>query len=143
MNALEKELRKMFENTTNIKDAVFCGAKMIGSISSTLRAKVELACTHVQGQYNAIRVTIINREEGTVDSTTFLFKDIIGLKNNYDPYIWEKTLSPGWYGFSPADSERNNIVNTVSRYIDLFADPLYLTVTHLDILTKENQICGN
>ena len=48
---------------------------MIAPIGEDLRAKVQFVYTNTHAKYDALRLTIINRHEGTVDSETFKFKD--------------------------------------------------------------------
>lgn len=70
-------------------DTVFSNKTMISKISEDLRAKVQFVSTKIADQYDALRLTIINRNEGPVDTETFRFVDIIGQKNGYNPHIWD------------------------------------------------------
>lgn len=66
----------------NADNAVLRYINRITKIGEDLRAKVQFVNTKISGQYDALRLTIINRHEGTVDSETFKFKDILGMKKN-------------------------------------------------------------
>ena len=91
MTFFEKELHRLFDDSECIsEDAVFAGKTMIAPIGEDLRAKVQFVYTNTHAKYDALRLTIINRHEGTVDSETFKFKDILGMKGDREPHIWEK-----------------------------------------------------
>lgn len=61
-------------------DTVFAGKAMVSKISDDLRAKIEFVAARVSGQYEGLRLSIINKNEGLIDSQTFMFHEIIGLK---------------------------------------------------------------
>ena len=89
MTFFEKELHRLFDDSECISaDAVFAGKTMIAPIGEDLRAKVQFVNTNTHAKYDALRLTIINRHEGTVDSETFKFKDILGMKGDREPHIW-------------------------------------------------------
>ena len=98
----EKELHRLFEDSERISaDTVFAGKTMITKIGEDLRAKVQFVNTKISGQYDALRLTIINRHEGTVDSETFKFSDIIGMKGDRAPHVWDDGERVGWYIYKP------------------------------------------
>jgi hypothetical protein len=98
----EKELHRLFDDSECISaDAVFAGKTMIAPIGEDLRAKVQFVYTNTHAKYDALRLTIINRHEGTVDSETFKFKDILGMKGDREPHIWEDGQRVDWYIYHP------------------------------------------
>ena len=110
MTFYEKELHRLFDDSERISDdTVFAGKTMITKIGEDLRAKVQFVNTKISGQYDALRLTIINRHEGTVDSETFKFKDIIGMKGDREPHIWEDGQRVDWYIYHPTASDYNFI----------------------------------
>ena len=73
MTFFEKELHRLFDDSECIsEDAVFAGKTMIAPIGEDLRAKVQFVYTNTHAKYDALRLTIINRHEGTVDSGYFV-----------------------------------------------------------------------
>lgn len=119
----EKELRRLFDDSECISaEAVFAGKTMIAPIGENLRAKVQFVTTNISGQYDALRLTIINRHEGSVDIETFRFKDIIGMKGNRAPHIWEDGQRVDWYIYHPTAYDYNLISNTIVDYILMYAD---------------------
>lgn len=118
----EQELRKLFGESEIFYDAVFCGKMMIGKIDKDVRAKIEFANMNISKHYDALKVTILNRTEGPIDTTIFQFKDMIGMKNGNAPYFWDETTQPGWYGFRPTMDDYDSISDKLHDYISEFAD---------------------
>ncbi len=121
MNKMEHELRRMFRESELLYDAMFCGKMMIGKLDKDVRAKVEFWSTNVHKHYDALKVTIMNRTEGTIDMTVLKFGDIIGPRIGADPYYWDEGHSPGWYGFKMTGDEYDQISDTVHDYMSMFA----------------------
>ena len=122
----EKELHRLFDDSERISDdTVFAGKTMITKIGEDLRAKVQFVNTKISGQYDALRLTIINRHEGTVDSETFKFSDIIGMKGDREPHIGEDGQRVDWYIYHPTASDYNFITDVVEDYISMYADQDY------------------
>ena len=126
MTFFEKELHRLFDDSERISaDVVFAGKTMIAPIGEDLRAKVQFVNTSVSAQYDALRLTIINRHEGTVDSETFKFKDLIGMKGDRAPHIWEDGQRVDWYIYHPTAYDYNLISDVVEDYIFMYADQGY------------------
>ena len=80
-NFYERQLKRMFGDSEVLSaDTRFAGKAMISKISDELRAKIEFVTARVSGQYEGLKLSIINKNEGLVDSQTFMFHEIIGLK---------------------------------------------------------------
>ncbi len=122
MNKMEKELRRMFYESDIFYEAMFCGKMMIGKIDKDIRAKIEFTSTAVSKHNDALKVTILNKGEGAVDTTVFKFVDIIGQKNGYAPYFWDEPSCNGWYSFKPTADDYDKISDTVHDYMSMFAD---------------------
>ena len=126
MTFFENELHRLFDDSERIStDAVFAGKTMIAPIGEDLRAKVQFIYTNTLAKYDALRLTIINRHEGTVDSETFKFKDIIGMKGDRNPHIWEDGQRVDWYIYRPTAYDYNLIADVIEDYISMYADQGY------------------
>lgn len=126
MTFFEKELHRLFDDSECISaDAVFAGKTMIAPIGENLRAKVRFVNTKISGQYDALRLTIINRNEGTVDSETFNFRDVLGMKGGRVPHIWEDGERVDWYIYHPTGYDYNLLSDVVEDYISMYADQSY------------------
>ena len=125
-NFYERQLKRMFsELDTDSGDTVFAGKAMLSKISDDLRAKVEFVTGRVAGQYEGLKLSIINKNEGVIDTQTFMFYEIIGLKGaarDRKPHIWDDNGKAAWFGYEPTPSEFENIASKVEDYIWMYAD---------------------
>ena len=80
MTVYESELRKLFENSDLMDRPRFSGRVCVGELGKDLRVRAEFLSTCVANQYDAIRLTVLNRTEGVVDRTMLRFKDVWGKK---------------------------------------------------------------
>ena len=123
MTYFEHELKMIFGESENLSaDTIFSGKSMVSDIGGDLRAKVRFISTGIANQYNGLRLSIINRQQGEIDCETFLFRDIVGLKNGYDPHIWENDGEAKWYGFRPTMQEYEKIQSKVEEYIGMYSE---------------------
>ena len=126
MNFYERQLRRMFSDIAeDSTDTVFAGKAMLSKISDDLRAKVEFVTGRVAGQYEGLKLSIINKNEGLIDSQTFMFHEIIGLKGaarDRKPHIWDDNGKAAWFGYEPTPSEFENIASKVEDYVEMYSD---------------------
>ena len=126
MTLFEKELKGMFGSSDLIKEKVYSGKTMIGRLDDDLRVKASFVTTGVADVYSALRVKIINRTEGEVDSQIFKFSDIIGTQrtaynNKIDPHIWHIDGKDEWY-LPISQNERDRIADTVLDYVAIYQE---------------------
>ena len=126
MTYFEHELKEIFGESENFSaDTIFSGKSMITDIGGDLRAKVQFISTGIANHYNGLRLSIINRQQGEIDCEVFLFRDIIGLKNGYDPHIWDDSGNAEWYSFHPTMQEYEKIQSKVEEYIVMYSDQTF------------------
>ena len=88
MKFFEDELRKIFGESERLsEDTLFSDKTMITDIGDNLRAKVSFISTFVKDNYDALRIQIIHRDQGELDSHTLKFSDMIGIKNGELVYV--------------------------------------------------------
>lgn len=125
MTTFEKELKKMFGSCDFITDQTYSGKTMLGRLDDDLRIKISFVTTGYADHYTALRVRIINRTEGEVDSETFKFGDIIGKQktayDRIDPYIWSYGGEDKWY-IPITNNQRSLIADTVTDYASMYLD---------------------
>ncbi len=126
MNFYEQQLKRMFpELDTQSGDTIFAGKSMLSIIGDDLRAKVEFVTTRVAGQYEGLRLSIINKNEGVIDTQAFMFHEIIGLKGPQKerrPHIWDDNGNPNWFVYEPTTAELEQIGEKVESYIWMYVD---------------------
>ena len=108
MTVYEQELRKLFEHSDLVDRPQFSGRVCVGDLGKDLRVRVEFLSTHISSQYDAIRLTVLNRTEGVVDRTLLRFQDVWGKKpvpgNLYFrdgvlAYLWDDRGDVDWYAY--------------------------------------------
>ena len=123
-NFYERQLKRMFGDSEVLSaDTVFAGKAMVSKISADLRAKIEFVTARVSGQYEGLKLSIINKNEGLIDSQTFMFHEIIGLKGtarDRKPHVWDDNGKASWFGYEPTASEFENIASKVEDYVEMY-----------------------
>lgn len=95
MNFFEQELHKIV--APKYPDATYVGRACYVRLDELNRAKIQFVTGIVANQYHALRVSILNRNEGQVDVLLLNLSDILGKKqtgnpnfrNGINPYIWD------------------------------------------------------
>lgn len=124
MNFYEREMRQMFGDTDIIQDAKFVGKTMLGKLDDDLRIKLEFIATHISGKYNAVKASIINRTDGSVDLQVFKFADIIGkfktpCSDLVDPHMWDYGNKSEWY--TPVTlTQKAQIADRILDYVSMY-----------------------
>ena len=125
-NFYERQLKRMFSDLdADSTDTVFAGKAMLSKISDDLRAKVEFVTGRMASQYEGLKLSIISKNEGIIDSQTFMFHEIIGLKGasrDRRPHVWDDNGKAAWFGYEPTSAELETIGAKVEDYISMYAD---------------------
>ena len=132
MNFFESELRKIFETGAPVIDQRFVGRACIGRLSDTTNAKLEFVTLNTSEKYEGIKATILNRNEGMIDSQLFRFEDILGKKpgktasysDGVPPHIWVYNGKAEWYSYKPITADYKAIAGAVNGYLEMFREPL-------------------
>lgn len=131
MNFFEQELRKLFGHDTALSDKRFVGRACFGRLTDSLRVRMEFVTQGVADHYTAIKATIINRNDGPVDSLTLQFSDLLGkktvsnpnFKNGVFPHIWNGGDRTEWYVYKPTKADYEQISDALNDYLDMFRCP--------------------
>ena len=125
-NFYERQLQRMFSDIgSQSTDTVFAGKAMLSKISDDLRAKVEFVTGRMASQYEGLKLSIIHKNEGIIDSQSFMFHEIIGLKGaarDRRPHVWDDNGKAEWFGYEPTTTELETIGSKVEDYISMYAD---------------------
>lgn len=121
MNFFEHELKLIFDDCEGIRDQKYSGRAMLAKIDYNLRVKASFVTTGISGNYNAIRLRIINRTEGEVDTQTFLLRDIFNnTPTAKTAYICDDYGDTKWYNYRPGPSDYNRLTETLGGYISMY-----------------------
>ena len=131
MNFFEGELRKLFGDGQTISDPNFTGKICLGTLGKELRVRAEFVTTGVMDHYDAMKLTVLNRSGGPVDTLLLRFRDIWGRKpvpgnpnfaNGVIPHIWTYNGQTEWYAWAPAPADREQLVRQVRQYLEPFRE---------------------
>ena len=96
-HVFEQELRKLFGNGEVIDNPTYSGRACFGSLGKDLRVRAQFVSTHIAGEYDALKLTVLNRTDGPVDTHVLKLKDLLGKKpvpgnpnfpRGVAPYLW-------------------------------------------------------
>lgn len=132
MTVFEQELQKLFEQGTEFSDIRFVGNTCYGRLDSDVRVKIRFATGGVADHYDRLKVTLINRREGEIDSLVLKFEDVWGLKQTSNPnfrkgvspHLWDDYGKVGWYIFKPARADYRQLAEVVNTYLAVFQEPV-------------------
>ena len=127
-NTFEQELRKIV--SPSCPDATYVGRACYVRLSEMNRAKIQFISTHIASQYDALRLTILNRDEGAVDNLVLRFSDLFGKKhtskpnfrNRIVPHLWDDYGNIAWYVYQPSSRDYQELSDAVGSYLDVFQE---------------------
>lgn len=131
MNFFESELRKLFEDGQVMDDPTFSGRICMGTLSKDVRVRVQFITGMIASQYDALKISVLNRTEGAIDTHVLKLRDVLGKKSvpgnpNFRegvfPYIWDDHGEASWYAYQPNQADRSAIRKAVGQYLDVFRD---------------------
>lgn len=127
MNFFEQELRTFTGKDTAFKSSkpVYAGRACFLVLSEGHRARIEFVTGMFADHYDALLVTILNRNDGKVDQLRVRFEDYCqprkgGCSGTVIPHIWVYNSKPIWYS-APTSSEIKTVASAAYDYIQLFA----------------------
>ncbi len=128
----EQELRRLFEKNAAFSDARFVGNTCYGRLNEDVRIKVRFVTCGYADNYEALKVTLINRREGEIDSTLLRFRDLWGMKkvsnpnfrDGVSPHLWVSNGKLEWYAYQPNEADRQALKTAVQTYLDAFREPV-------------------
>ena len=126
MNFFEQELRNLMSQGIAPKSSrtSFVGRSCYTTLSGSRMARLEFVTTVTADSYTALTITILDSNQGAIDTQRLRFKDHFALTkdtfgNRIAPYIWVYR-DPEWYR-SPTAADLKNLATAAKEYISLFA----------------------
>lgn len=128
MTFYEQELRRIVGD--EYPDATFVGRACYVSLSDMNRAKIQFMSTSIASHYDALHLTILNRNEGQVDNLTLRFSDLLGKKqvtnpnfrDGVSPHIWDDSGRVSWYVYHPNIRDYQKLTDAVCDYLEVFQE---------------------
>ena len=132
MTAFEQELRKIV--SPRYPDATYVGRACYVRLSEMNRAKIQFTSTHIASQYDALRLTILNRDEGAVDNLVLRFSDLLGKKHTSNPnfrdgvipHLWDDCGKVAWYVYQPSSRDYQELSDAVGSYLEVFQEQVQM-----------------
>ena len=132
MTAFEQELRKIV--SPRYPDATYVGRACYVRLSEMNRAKIQFLSTHIASQYDALRLTILNRDEGAVDNLVLRFSDLLGKKHTSNPnfrdgvipHLWDDCGKVAWYVYQPSSRDYQELSDAVGSYLEVFQEQVQM-----------------
>ena len=130
-NFFERELGRVFGDGQVIRDPTYSGRACLGTLGRDLRVRAQFISTHISGEYNALKLTVLNRTDGPVDTLVLKLKDLLGKKpvpgnpnfrSGVTPHIWEDYGKFEWYAYRPTEADYETIRQAAKQYLDVFRD---------------------
>lgn len=131
MNFFEGELRKLFGDGKIISTPSFTGRACLGTLDKDLRIRAQFVTTGYADHYDALKLTVLNRTDGPVDTLLLRFRDIWGRKpvpgnpnfpSGVSPHIWTCDGRTEWYAWSPAQADRGQLIQQIQQYLEPFRE---------------------
>ena len=128
MNFYESELQRIVRLGVPVSDPKYVGGACYGNLGGDLRLKLQFITQGTHVHYEALKATVINRNDGPVDSAVFNLADVIGTPGMkhptsgtaLKPHIWEDSGNPKWYSYHPNARDYKALCDTVSDYCSVF-----------------------
>ncbi len=130
-NFFEQELKKLFGDGKIIDNPTCSGRACFGTLGKDLRVRAQFISTHISGEYDALKLTVLNRTDGPVDSQVLKLKDLLGKKpvpgnpnfpKGVAPRIWDDYGTFEWYAYRPTAADYDTIRQAAEQYLGVFRD---------------------
>ena len=128
MNAFEMELKKILSQSKEATHTTYVGRAVYIQIVPELRAKLVFVSLNIANQYNALKLTVLNRIDGVVDTNILRFGDLLGKKmvsnpnfsDGVVPHLWDDYGKVGWYVYQPGQADYKLLADVVDKYLQIF-----------------------
>lgn len=132
MTFFEQELHKLFDRNAVFADTRIVGNTCYGRLTDSIRVKINFQTGGIASHYDRLKVTLLNRNEGPIDSMVVRFKDLWGVKattnpnfrEGISPYIWDDYGKADWYVYHPNKTDYRQLVEAVGTYLSVFQGPV-------------------
>ena len=128
MNPFGQELKKILIQSKTSGLVSYVGRSAYIQLDPELRVKLDFLSLNISNQYNALKLTVLNRTEGAVDMNIIRFGDLLGKKKvsnpNFSdgvlPHLWDEYGKVGWYVYQPTQADYSVLAGAVDEYLQVF-----------------------
>ena len=130
-NFFERELGRVFGDGQVIRNSTYSGRSCFGTLGKDLRVRARFITTGYADHYDSLKITVLNRTDGPVDTLVLKLKDLLGKKSvpgnpnfreGVSPHIWDNYGKQEWYAYHPTAADYEVIRQAAKQYLDVFRD---------------------
>lgn len=130
-NFFERELRQLFDDGQIMDDPTYSGRSCFGTLGKDLRVRVQFVTSGYADHYDSLKITVLNRTDGPVDTLVLKLRDLLGKKpvpsnpnfrNGVAPHIWDDCGKADWYVYHPTAADYETIRQAAGQYLAVFRD---------------------
>lgn len=133
MTVFEQELQKLFGEDEILSGVRIVGNACYGRLDEDVRVKLRFMTGGAASQYDRLKVTLLNRREGEIDSLVLKFRDVWGVKqtgnpnfrSGVSPHLWDDGGEVSWYVYRPTRTDYRQLSEAVDSYLAVFLEPLH------------------
>lgn len=127
----DQELWHLFGDGKIIDNPACAGRICFGTLGKDLRVRIQFVSTHIAGEYDALKLTVLNRTDGPVDTQMLWLKDLLGKKpvpgnpnfrSGVVPHIWDDYGKFEWYAYRPTAADYETIRQAAGQYLNVFRE---------------------
>ena len=132
MTFLEQELKKMVGKEPAFTEQRYVGNACYGRLTDNIRVKVNFQTGGIADHYDRLKVTLLNRNEGIIDSMVLTFQDVLGIKktsnpnfrDGVNPHIGSYGRETKWYVYQSGEADYKKMSEAVNTYLEVFKEPV-------------------
>lgn len=130
-NFFERELGRVFGDGQVVRNPTYSGRSCFGTLGKDLRVRARFVTTGYADHYDSLKITVLNRTDGPVDTLVLKLKDLLGKKpvpgnpnfrEGVSPHIWDNYGKQEWYAYHPTAADYEVIRQAAKQYLDVFRD---------------------
>ena len=114
MTRYEQELRKLFDGSDLMDRPQYSGRVCVGELGKDLRVRAEFFSAHVADQYDAIRLTVLNRKKPVPSNPNF--------RSGVLPHLWDDSGDVDWYAYHPSAADYDALRQSIGQYLSVFRE---------------------
>jgi len=126
----DKELCKIFGDDLVLDNTKYIGRSCYGELDGNIRMKATFASMELSSHYDAIKLQLLNRTEGEIDTVVIRFNEIWGKKavsnphfqNGVFPHLWLSDNKLEWYVYQPTPRDIEILRDSIQEYVSVFKD---------------------
>lgn len=124
MTFFAQELKHIAEYSEYIHGEKYIGNTLVFALTGNVTARIEFATAMIADHYSIIRIKLINKNEGAIDTLGLTIADVIGKKRavfgEVAPHIWKNGNDVDWYGYHLKVNDYIEIAAEIDNYLSCF-----------------------